>query len=249
MIDHTVNEVIIKVEHLYKSFKSESVLSDISLELFHGENLVVLGKSGAGKSVLLKCITGLIPHDSGEIILFDHNIKDLNEDALNKLKKKIGYVFQGAALYDSMSVKENLLFHLDRAENDLSQKEKDGLIEEILKNVGLEDSIDKMPSELSGGMRKRAGLARALVLRPEIIMYDEPTTGLDPATSHEISKLILQIQQIFRTSSIIVTHDMHCARLTSNRIMILENTCFVAEGTYKSLKNDRTKSVQDYFLN
>ncbi len=249
MIDHTVNEVIIKVEHLYKSFKSESVLSDINLELFHGENLVVLGKSGAGKSVLLKCITGLIPHDSGEIILFDHNIKDLNEDALNKLKKKIGYVFQGAALYDSMSVKENLLFHLDRAENDLSQKEKDGLIEEILKNVGLEDSIDKMPSELSGGMRKRAGLARALVLRPEIIMYDEPTTGLDPATSHEISKLILQIQQIFRTSSIIVTHDMHCARLTSNRIMILENTCFVAEGTYKSLKNDRTKSVQDYFLN
>lgn len=248
MMDHSENEIIIKVRHLYKSFKSESVLSDINLELFHGENLVVLGKSGAGKSVLLKCITGLIQPDRGEIILFDHNIKNLNEDALNKLKKKIGYVFQGAALYDSMSVSENLLFHLDRAENDLSQEEKAELIKEILKNVGLDDSIDKMPSELSGGMRKRAGLARALVLRPEIIMYDEPTTGLDPATSHDISELILQIQQIFRTSSIIVTHDMHCARLTSNRIMILENSCFIAEGTYKSLRNNKTKSVQDYFL-
>ncbi|MBN2213384.1 MAG: ATP-binding cassette domain-containing protein [Bacteroidales bacterium] len=248
-MDHTRNEIIIKVEHLYKSFKSEIVLSDISLELFHGENLVVLGKSGAGKSVLLKCITGLIPPDKGDIILFDHNISDLNEDALNNLKKRIGYVFQGAALYDSMSVRENLLFPLERAENEISHKEKGFIIEEILENVGLKDSINKMPSELSGGMRKRAGLARALVLRPEIIMYDEPTTGLDPATSHEISELILQVQRIFRTSSIIVTHDMHCARLTSNRIMILENSCFIADGTYESLRKNKTKSVQDYFLN
>lgn len=249
MMEQQNKTVIIKVEHLYKSFKSERVLADISLELYHGENLVILGKSGAGKSVLLKCITGLILPDGGDITLFDQNILNLNEDALNVLRKKIGYVFQGAALYDSMSIRENLLFPLDRAKNHLSQKEKNYLIKEILENVGLIDSIDKMPSELSGGMRKRAGLARALVLRPEIIMYDEPTTGLDPTTSREISALILQVQRIFRTSSIIVTHDMNCARLTSNRIMILENCIFIAEGTYESLKESKNKSVQEYFLN
>ena len=249
MVEQQNKTVIIKVEHLYKSFKSERVLADISLELYHGENLVILGKSGAGKSVLLKCLTGLIPPDRGDIALFDQNILNLNEDALNALRKKIGYVFQGAALYDSMSIRENLLFPLDRAKNHLSQKEKNFLIKEILENVGLIDSIDKMPSELSGGMRKRAGLARALVLRPEIIMYDEPTTGLDPTTSREIIELILQVQRIFKTSSIIVTHDMNCARLTSNRIMILENCIFIAEGTYENLKESKNKSVQEYFLN
>jgi len=249
MMEQQYKTAIIKVEHLYKSFKSERVLTDISLELYHGENLVILGKSGAGKSVLLKCITGLLPADRGDIILFDQNILNLNEDELNMLRKKIGFVFQGAALYDSMSIRENLLFPLDRAKNHLSQKEKIYLIEEILENVGLIDSIDKMPSELSGGMRKRAGLARALVLRPEIIMYDEPTTGLDPTTSREISELILQVQRIFKTSSIIVTHDMSCARLASNRIMILENCVFIAEGTYENLKESKNKSVQEYFLN
>lgn len=240
---------IIKIEHLYKSFQSEMVLDDISLELYLGENLVILGKSGAGKSVLLKCITGLIPPDRGEIILFDQNILNLSEDAINGMRKKIGFVFQGAALYDSMSVRENLLFPLNRLKNKLSQKEKNLRIEEILENVGLADSIDKMPAELSGGMRKRAGLARALVLRPEIIMYDEPTTGLDPTTSRDISELIVQVQRIFKTSSIIVTHDMNCARLASNRIMILENCTFIAEGTYESLKDSKHKSVQEYFLN
>ena len=249
MMEQQSKPVIIKVEHLYKSFKSERVLRDISLELYHGENLVILGKSGAGKSVLLKCITGLILPDGGDITLFDQNILNLNEDELNGLRKKIGYVFQGAALYDSMSIRENLLFPLNRAKNHLSEKEKHNLITEILENVGLLDSIDKMPSELSGGMRKRAGLARALVLRPEIIMYDEPTTGLDPTTSREISGLILQVQRIFNTSSIIVTHDMNCARLTSNRIMILESCIFIAEGTYESLKESKNKSVQEYFFN
>ena len=249
MMEQQSKPVIIKVEHLYKSFKSERVLRDISLELYHGENLVILGKSGAGKSVLLKCITGLILPDGGDITLFDQNILNLNEDELNGLRKKIGYVFQGAALYDSMSIRENLLFPLNRAKNHLSEKEKNYLITEILENVGLSDSIDKMPSELSGGMRKRAGLARALVLRPEIIMYDEPTTGLDPTTSREISGLILQVQRIFKTSSIIVTHDMNCARLTSNRIMILEGCIFIAEGTYESLKESKNKSVQEYFFN
>ncbi len=241
--------VIIRVEHLYKSFKSQRVLHDINLELYLGENLVILGKSGAGKSVLLKCITGLIPPDRGEILLFDKNIMNLSGDELNMLRKRIGYVFQSAALYDSMSVRENLLFPLNRGRNNLSEKEKIHHIEEILENVGLIDSVDKMPSELSGGMRKRAGLARALVLRPDIIMYDEPTTGLDPTTSREISELIKHIQQVFKTSSIIVTHDMNCARLTSNRIMILENCVFVAEGTYTTLKNSTNKIVQEYFVN
>jgi phospholipid/cholesterol/gamma-HCH transport system ATP-binding protein len=249
MMEQQNKSVIVKVEHLYKSFQSEMVLDDINLELYHGENLVILGKSGAGKSVLLKCITGLMPPDSGKVILFDQNILNLSEEAVNGMRKKIGFVFQGAALYDSMSVRENLQFPLDRAKNRLSRKEKNRLIAEILENVGLADSIDKMPAELSGGMRKRAGLARALVLRPEIIMYDEPTTGLDPSTSREISELIVQVQKIFKTSSIIVTHDMNCARLASNRIMILENCIFIAEGTYESLKENDRKSVQEYFVN
>jgi phospholipid/cholesterol/gamma-HCH transport system ATP-binding protein len=249
MMEYTYKTAIIRVEHLSKSFNGEEVLNDISFELYHGENLVILGKSGMGKSVLLKCITGLILPDSGDIVLLNQNLLNLHEDELNRLKKKIGFVFQGAALYDSMSLRDNLLFHLDRASDILSQKEKNNRVAEILDNVGLIDSIDKLPAELSGGMRKRAGLARALVLRPEIIFYDEPTTGLDPATSHEISKLILDIQQIFKTSSIIVTHDMSCARLTANRILILENSSFIAEGTYESLKANKLKAVQDYFIN
>jgi phospholipid/cholesterol/gamma-HCH transport system ATP-binding protein len=249
MTEHSNKSAVIRVEHLYKSFNSEKVLNDISFELYHGENLVILGKSGMGKSVLLKCITGLIAPDKGDIVLLNQNFLNLDEDELNNLKKKIGFVFQGAALYDSMSLRDNLLFHLYRASDLLSQKEKNNRVKEILDNVGLMDSIDKFPAELSGGMRKRAGLARALVLRPEIILYDEPTTGLDPATSHEISELILNIQQIFKTSSIIVTHDMSCARITANRILILENGSFIAKGTFESLKTNKLKAVQDYFIN
>ena len=249
MIDQRNIPTVIRVSHLNKSFGSEKVLNDINFELLQNENLVILGKSGSGKSVLLKCLTGLMPPDKGEILLFDQNIINLNETSLNILKKRIGFVFQGSALYDSMSIRENLMFHLDRAKNNKPPQGKESLIEEILENVGLDDSIDKMPAELSGGMRKRAGLARALVLRPEIILYDEPTTGLDPTTSRDISELILQIQQKYGTSSIIVTHDMNCARLTSNRILILEKGSFMTEGTYISLKESDNKKVQDYFLN
>lgn len=239
---------VIRVAHLSKSFNGEPVLQDISFTLAPGENLIILGKSGAGKSVLLKCITGLLEPDSGRLELFNQLLDELDEDALNTLKKRIGFVFQGSALYDSMSLRENLMFHLDRSATSLTAKDKDAHVKEILDKVGLLDAIDKMPVELSGGMRKRAGLARALVLRPEIILYDEPTTGLDPATSREISELILRIQQIYTTSSVIVTHDMSCARLTSNRMLILEKGSFLAEGTYYELKDSPNKAVQDFFI-
>lgn len=239
---------VIRVEQLNKSFNGEPVLQDISFCLASGENLIILGKSGAGKSVLLKCITGLLEPDSGSIELFSQPLKELEEDSLNTLKKRIGFVFQGSALYDSMSLKENLLFHLDRSVLGLTAKDKDARVKEILDKVGLLDAIDKMPAELSGGMRKRAGLARALVLRPGIILYDEPTTGLDPATSREISELILRIQKIYQTSSVIVTHDMSCARLTSNRMLILEKGSFIAEGTFSQLKENHNPAVQDFFI-
>ncbi len=239
---------VIRVEHLNKSFNGEPVLQDISFSLAPGENLIILGKSGAGKSVLLKCITGLLEPDSGSIELFSQPLGELEEDSLNALKKQIGFVFQGSALYDSMSLKENLMFHLNRSATTMTAQAKDVCVKEILDKVGLVSAIDKMPAELSGGMRKRAGLARALVLRPGIILYDEPTTGLDPATSREISELILRIQQIYQTSSVIVTHDMSCARLTSNRMLILENGSFIAEGTYADLQENPNKAVQDFFI-
>ena len=239
---------VIRVAHLSKSFNGEPVLQDISFTLASGENLIILGKSGAGKSVLLKCITGLLEPDGGNLELFNQPLEEMDEDNLNVLKKRIGFVFQGSALYDSMSLRENLMFHLDRSATSLAAKDKEGRVKEILDKVGLPEAIDKMPAELSGGMRKRAGLARALVLRPEIILYDEPTTGLDPATSREISELILRIQQIYRTSSVIVTHDMSCARLTSNRMLILEKGSFIAEGTYSELKESPDKAVQEFFI-
>ncbi|MBN2814486.1 MAG: ATP-binding cassette domain-containing protein [Bacteroidales bacterium] len=240
---------IIRVEHLYKSFNGEPVLQDISFTLAPGENLIILGKSGAGKSVLLKCITGLLEPDSGKRVLFNQLLDELDEDSLNVLKKRIGFVFQGSALYDSMSLRENLMFHLNRSSIRFTARDKDARVEEILDKLGLLNAIDKMPAELSGGMRKRAGLARALVLRPEIILYDEPTTGLDPATSREISELILRIQRIYQTSSVIVTHDMSCARATSNRMLILEKGSFIAEGTYANLRDNPVKAVQDFFIN
>ncbi|MBN1118173.1 MAG: ATP-binding cassette domain-containing protein [Bacteroidales bacterium] len=242
------NTSVIRVEHLTKSFNGEPVLKDISFALVPGENLIILGKSGAGKSVLLKCITGLLEPDSGNIALFNQVPDELDEEHLNALKKRIGFVFQGSALYDSMSLRENLMFHLDRSATSLAAKDKDVRVKEILDKVGLLDAIDKMPVELSGGMRKRAGLARALVLRPEIILYDEPTTGLDPATSREISELILRIQEIYQTAAVIVTHDMSCARLTSNRILILEKGSFIAAGTYSDLKESPNEAIQDFFI-
>ncbi|MBN2519499.1 MAG: ATP-binding cassette domain-containing protein, partial [Bacteroidales bacterium] len=204
-------EKVVEIKNLNKKFGNLQVLKNINFHLNKGENLVILGKSGVGKSVLLKCIVRLLEPDSGEIIVLGKNIHKLTEIELNKLRIKVGYLFQGSALYDSMTLKENLLFPLKRNFNKLTREEMEGRIENSLRDVGLLDAVNKMPAELSGGMKKRAGLARTLILNPDIILYDEPTTGLDPGTSHGIIELILEIQQNYKTSSIIVTHDMKCA--------------------------------------
>ncbi|MDP1744584.1 MAG: ABC transporter ATP-binding protein [Bacteroidota bacterium] len=237
---------ITEIEHLKKSFGTNNVLKDINLKIEKGENLVVFGKSGSGKSVLIKCLVGLIEPDDGKVVLLGKDISELKNEDLNILRKKVGFLFQSAALYDSMTVRENLEFPL----RDLKSKPKeeiDALVIEALKNVGLEDAIDKMPSELSGGMRKRVGLARTLILKPEIILYDEPTTGLDPITSKEISNLILEVQKKYNTASIIITHDVECARITANRIIILKDGTSVAEGTYNELSESKDEFVRAFF--
>lgn len=237
---------ITEIEHLKKSFGNNNVLKDINLKIAKGENLVVFGKSGSGKSVLIKCLVGLIEPDEGKVIVLGKDISELKNEELNILRKKVGFLFQSAALYDSMTVRENLEFPL----RDLKSKPKeeiDALVIEALKNVGLEDAIDKMPSELSGGMRKRVGLARTLILKPEIILYDEPTTGLDPITSKEISNLILEVQKKYNTASIIITHDVECARITANRIIILKDGTSAAEGTFDELSESKDESVRAFF--
>jgi len=238
---------VLQIEHLKKSFGSKEVLKDISLTLAKGENLVVLGKSGTGKSVLIKCIVKLIEADEGKVMVLDKNIDELNKNELNLLRKKIGFLFQSAALYDSMTVRENFEFPLRDLRN-LTQEEIDARVIEALVNVGLEDSIDKMPTELSGGMRKRIGLARTLILNPEIMLYDEPTTGLDPITSREISQLILDTQKKRKTSSIIITHDIQCARITANRVIVLGDGGIIAEGTVEELEQSKDELVHSFFI-
>lgn len=240
------NNIVVELKHLKKSFNEKQVLIDINLKLVKGENLVILGKSGSGKSVLIKCLVGLIDADEGELIVLDKNISELEEDELNTLRKKIGFLFQSAALYDSMSVRENLEFPL-RDKKNISKEEIDVLVIESLADVGLSEVIDKMPSELSGGMRKRLGLARTMILRPEIMLYDEPTTGLDPITTKEISKLILEVQKKYNTSSIIITHDIECAKFTSNRIIVLKNGLLEAEGTFQELVKSENNFVRSFF--
>lgn len=242
------NDVVVHIKNLEKSFGNNTVLKKINLELNHGENLVVLGKSGSGKSVLIKCMVGLIPIDGGEIIIQGDNITAMKMAQLNIARKKIGFLFQSGALYDSLSVRENLAFPL-RDQTDMSESEKTTLIVEALENVSLEESIDKMPSELSGGMRKRLGLARTLILKPDIMLYDEPTTGLDPITSKEISELILTIQKKYHTSSIIITHDMACAKITANRIIVLDQGEVVEMGNYNELSNSKIEMVHSFFNN
>ena len=239
-------DVSIDIEHLKTSFGENVVLKDITIKINKGENLIVLGKSGSGKSVLIKCLVNLIKRDAGRIVILGKNLDDLSTDGLNELRKKVGFLFQSGALYDSMSVRENLAFPL-RESIDMSEEERTKLIEEALDNVGLKDTIDKMPSELSGGMRKRLGLARTLILKPEIILYDEPTTGLDPITSKEISQLIMVIQKKYNTTSIIITHDMACAKITANRMVILKDGIIEVEGSFKELKNSNNPWIHSFF--
>jgi len=236
---------VIEIEQLKKSFEDNEVLKGINLILNKGENLVVLGKSGTGKSVLIKSIVRLIWPEAEKLNVLGQDVLSLSKEEMNKLRVKMGFLFQGGALYDSMTVKENLEFPLRRS---LSSKgDVTTLIEEALENVGLLEAINKMPSELSGGMRKRISLARTLILKPEIMLYDEPTTGLDTITSGEISELILEMQKKYKISSIIITHDMPCAKITSNRIMVLMDGINIAEGTYKELENSTEKNIRDFF--
>jgi phospholipid/cholesterol/gamma-HCH transport system ATP-binding protein len=246
----TVNEqngAIVKISGLSKGFNGSKVLDHIDLTVKKGENIVVLGKSGSGKSTLIKCLIGLIPPDEGKIFVFGKNVMDLEYDELNELRLKIGFLFQGAALYDSMTVKENLNFPLSHHRKKISRAEADQLIMEMLDQVGLKDAVNKMPAELSGGMTKRIGLARTLILQPEIILYDEPTTGLDTATAKEISELMLELQKKNNTSSIIITHDMNCAKMTADKVVMLKEGAIVAEGTFESLANSEDQWIQTFF--
>jgi phospholipid/cholesterol/gamma-HCH transport system ATP-binding protein len=238
---------VVEMDHLKKSFGNNHVLRDINLIINKGENLVILGRSGTGKSILIKCIIGLLDPDEGKLFILGQNISELNNKELVELRNKIGFLFQSGALYDSMTVRENLEFPLRRQLRLISKEKLNSLVEEALHNVGLDEAIDMMPSELSGGMRKRLGLARTLILRPEIMLYDEPTTGLDPITSKEISMLILEVQKKFNTSSIIITHDIECARLTANRIIVIRDGICAAEGSYTDLKNSADKWIQSFF--
>lgn len=238
---------VIQIEHLKKSFNGNHVLKDINMFVREGENVVVMGKSGIGKSVLIKCIVGLIYPDSGILKVFDKEVTKMNPRELNELRTKVGFIFQGNALYDSMTVRENLEFPLRRNKTITNPHLIEELIVDALENVGLVDAIDKMPSELSGGMKKRIGVARTLILKPEIILYDEPTTGLDPLTSREISNLIVQIQNKYKASSIIISHDLNCAKITSNRVLILHEGIIRAEGSFDELKNSDDKWLNSYF--
>ena len=250
-IKHTVTgsiKPVITIKGLYKSFGNTQILKGVDLTVKKGENLVVLGKSGSGKSVLIKCLVGLVTADQGELKVFDTDITKLNNHQLNAVRIKIGFLFQNSALYDSMTVKDNLSFPLKRHSKKLTNKEVENSIIEALESVGLEEAINKMPSELSGGMSKRIGLARTLILRPEIILYDEPTTGLDTITSREISELILSIQKKYKTTSIIITHDMACAKLTGDRLVILKDGVMVAEGSYEALEKSNDQWVRSFFI-
>lgn len=240
-------EPVVQIRNLYKSFGDNHVLIDFNMVLNRGENVVVLGKSGSGKSVLIKCIIGLLEPDSGYINVLGENVIDLDEEALDRLRVKIGFLFQGNALYDSMTVRQNLEFPLRRHWLTIAQEDVNQMVMEALENVGLGETVDMMPEELSGGMRKRIALARTLILKPEIILYDEPTTGLDPITGREISELMIEIQQKYKTSSLIISHDMKCMKRTADRIVVLIDGRCYAEGSYAELEQSADRKIKQFF--
>lgn len=241
------NEPVIEINNLKKSFGTQEVLKDVSIKLYTGENLVILGKSGSGKSVLIKCIVRLMNPDGGTINVLGENLSTLNTDDLGVLRQKIGFLFQSGALYDSMTVRENLEFPLRRIKKGLTEKEISEKVIEALENVGLADALNKMPSQLSGGMRKRISLARTVVVDPMIMLYDEPTTGLDPVTSDEISELINEVQKKYKTSSIIITHDIECARNTANRIIMLKDGEVYQEGNLEEFEKSSDPLIKSFF--
>jgi len=242
-----VDGPVITVKDLYKSFGENHVLKGFNTELNRGQTLVVLGRSGSGKSVLIKCIIGLMKPDSGTINVLGHNILELSVPEMDKLRMRVGFLFQSNALYDSMTIRENLEFPMRRHLQHLETDEVNQQVVEALEDVGLAHTIDMMPSELSGGMQKRVALARTLILKPEIILYDEPTTGLDPITGAEISNLIVEIQEKYKTSSIVISHDMKCVEITADRInLLLRGTCY-ADGTYDELAASNDANIKLYF--
>jgi len=239
---------IITIKDLHKQFGSNVVLNGFNLELFEGENLVVMGKSGSGKSVMIKCVIGLEQPDSGSILVMNEEINKLEQEDLDELRTEIGFLFQGSALYDSMSVRENLEFPLRRHTKKFGViEDTTPLVMEALESVGLAHAIDLMPNELSGGMKRRIALARTLILKPKIILYDEPTTGLDPITSKEIVLLMNSIQKQYNTSSIIITHDIDCAKVIANRMILLIDGVNYIEGTFDELASSTDPKVQAFF--
>ncbi|MEP6750852.1 MAG: ATP-binding cassette domain-containing protein [Bacteroidota bacterium] len=243
------DNIIIDIRKLEKSFGSNHVLRGIDLQVYEGENVAVLGRSGTGKSVLIKIIAGLLKPDAGTAIVLTENVAELNYKALEKLRLKIGFSFQNSALYDSMTVRENLAFPLQQTGKKLSQKELQKDIEEALDAVGLLLALDQLPSELSGGQRKRIGIARTLIMKPAVMLYDEPTAGLDPITSGEINDLINEVQQKYHTTSIIITHDLTCAKTTGDRVAVLLDGLFLKTGSFEEVfayHDDRIKNFYDY---
>lgn len=243
------SQVVIALRGIHKAFGDLQVLRGIDLDVYKGENVVVLGRSGTGKSVLIKIISGLLKPDQGSVNVLGLDVKNLNDKELQELRLKIGFSFQGSALYDSMTVRENLEFPLVRNKRNLSSAEIESAVLEVLEAVGLESKIDQMPAELSGGQRKRIGIARTLILKPEIMLYDEPTAGLDPITCMEINELINEVQHRYHTSSIIITHDLTCAKATGDRIMMLVDGLFLRGGSFEDVfetDDERVKSFFDY---
>jgi phospholipid/cholesterol/gamma-HCH transport system ATP-binding protein len=241
------NEAVIAIIGLYKSFDDFPVLKGIDFKLFKGENVAVLGKSGTGKSVLIKIIVGLLKPDKGEVLVLGQQVDKLNPKELDALRLRIGFSFQSSALYDSMNVYQNLAFPLTMNVQHLSKNEVKDAVEEVLEGVGLKDKINQMPSDLSGGQRKRIGIARTLILKPEIMLYDEPTSGLDPITSAEIIELINEVQEKYNTSSVIITHDLTCAKNTGNRIAMLLNGKFLKVGNFEEVFESDDEQVKGFF--
>jgi len=241
------DNAVIRIKGLKKSFGDYHVLRGIDLELYQGENLVVLGRSGTGKSVLIKIISGLLKLDSGEVEVLGHNINNISDRELRALRVRLGFSFQNSALYDSMTVRKNLEFPLVRNKRNLTRGEVNTAVETVLDAVGLSQTINQMPSELSGGQRKRIGIARTLILNPEIMLYDEPTAGLDPITCIEINELINEVQERYNTSSIIITHDLTCAKQTGDRIAMLLDGQFQRQGTFDEVFDTNDKRVKPFF--
>ncbi|MEO8567647.1 MAG: ABC transporter ATP-binding protein [Ginsengibacter sp.] len=241
------NELVISIKDLYKSFGNNHVLQGINLDVFRKENVVVLGRSGTGKSVLIKIVCGLLKPDSGMVNVLGHEVDRLDNKELQELRMEVGFSFQSSALYDSMTVRENLAFPLVRNARHLSRQEVKNEIESVLDDVGLLQTIDQMPSELSGGQRKRVGIARTLILRPEIMLYDEPTSGLDPITSIEINNLINHVKHKFNTTSIIITHDLTCAKTTGDKVAMLYDGKFIKQGTFEEVFKSDDERIQNFY--